>query len=220
MKLQLNATFSPGSPSRKCGDCQLCCKLLPITGGPKPYVENVVRELVTHGLMTMAEAVAMRPDFRKPAGERCPHQRHHKGCAIYRERPFGCRMWSCRWLVDDDTGDMSRPDRAHYVIDTMPDYIVYNGRDIPVVLIWIDPKFPDCHRDPQLREFVTRRGAEGWAALIRLNARDGFVLLPPTLTSDGQWHEMTSRSTESEHSAADRFQAFGRIHELMTQGEP
>ncbi len=33
--------------------------------------------------MTVGEALMMRPDFDKPAGVRCPHQRGGKGCGIY-----------------------------------------------------------------------------------------------------------------------------------------
>jgi hypothetical protein len=43
---------------RRCGDCQLCCKLLP------------TREV------------------NKPANTRCQHQRAHKGCAIYEVWPL------------------------------------------------------------------------------------------------------------------------------------
>ena len=73
---------------RHCGTCTLCCKLLP------------VREL------------------EKPADTKCRHQ-SSKGCGIYRRPGFpdSCHLWSCRWLVDDDTADMLRPDRAGYVLD-------------------------------------------------------------------------------------------------------
>ena len=73
--------FGEGEPTRRCGDCQLCCKLLPVGA------------------------------LGKAAGERCRHQRHHKGCAVYRKRgfPSECGAWSCRWLVEDDTADLSRP---------------------------------------------------------------------------------------------------------------
>ena len=69
---------------RKCGDCQLCCKLLPTK------------------------------EIGKVANTRCEHQRTGKGCTIYARRPFSCSSWSCRWLLEDDTADLSRPDRAHY----------------------------------------------------------------------------------------------------------
>lgn len=64
---------------RQCGDCQLCCKLLPVQS------------------------------LGKEAGQRCKHQRHSKGCAVYaqleRVSPE-CRLWNCRWLVENDTADL------------------------------------------------------------------------------------------------------------------
>lgn len=81
--------------NRTCGDCQLCCKLLPV------------------------RAVG------KGANERCRHQRFGKGCAIYHHPsfPVECRVWSCRWLVDPEAHGLSRPDRTHYVVDIMPDFL-------------------------------------------------------------------------------------------------
>src|SRR5688572_10605312 len=109
--------------TRQCGSCQACCTLLP------------TREVPTL------------------AGERCRHQRFGKGCAIYDRRPLPCQLWSCRWLVEDDTADLSRPDRSGYVIDMMPDFITLQdhvtGVDqrMEVVQVWVDPRRPGSHRD-------------------------------------------------------------------------
>lgn len=156
---------------RRCGSCTLCCKLLP------------VREL------------------NKGAGERCKFQRH-TGCAIYARKPPACGLWSCMWLVGTDMGDVPRPDRAHYVIDPMPDYIVIRdnatgeGEKVPIIQIWMDPKFPDAHRDPALRAYLERRGAP---ALVRLdNESAAVVLFPPECSHDNQWHEVKS-GLMSEH---------------------
>ena len=163
---------------RSCGECTLCCRLVP------------VREL------------------HKGAGERCQHQRH-TGCRIYDKRPTSCRFWTCRWLSADDTAELSRPDRSHYVIDAMPDYIQVMDNDtgtqveIPVVQVWLDPKHPDAYRDPALRAYLERRAVDGYAALIRLNARDGFSLFAPPLASDGQWHEIRHGTAVEQHSRAN-----------------
>jgi hypothetical protein len=119
---------------RQCGDC---CKLLPV------------------------------PPLQKAAGVACRFQKFHKGCAVYHkpEMPPECSIWNCRWLVTDDTDELSRPDRAHYVIDVMPDFITINQEDgepqnIQVAQIWVDPKYPDAHRDPTLRRWMFRRAQE------------------------------------------------------------
>jgi hypothetical protein len=164
---------------RRCGECTLCCRLLP------------VREL------------------GKRAGVRCSHQRRGKGCSIYAERPMSCRVWTCRWLSGDDTGDLSRPDRSHYCVDVLPDYVTLQSeagtQRIPVIQIWVDPKFRDAHRDPALRAYLVRRGYEGFLALVRYDAHDGFVLCPPALAADGEWHEVVSGGCGPEHTAAQVF---------------
>lgn len=106
---------------RKCGDCQLCCKLLPV------------------------------PPLKKGAGVVCQFQKFRKGCAVHHtaRMPFECGVWNCRWLVNDDAAELSRPDRAHYVINLMPDFItITNGdgskQNIQVDQIWVDPKYPDA----------------------------------------------------------------------------
>jgi hypothetical protein len=176
---------------RQCGDCQLCCRLLP------------VREL------------------EKLANTKCRHQTFAKGCGVYHKpgMPPSCAMWNCRWLVNNDTGHMSRPDRSHYVIDIMPDYIklVPDGGAEPVIVqvvqIWCDPHYPDAHRDPDLRAYLERRGQESIAALVRYSSSAGFVIIPPAMAGDGQWHEQ-SGNTNMEGRATDADYAHDVISNL------
>jgi len=179
---------APGRPARQCGDCQLCCKLLPVRS------------------------------LDKGAGERCRHQSHARGCKVYhqlgRVSPE-CRLWSCRWLVNDDAGDLRRPDRSHYVLDIMPEYVTLQDGEgkrtpIPVVQIWVDPSHPDAHRDPALRAWLQRRAiAEGVAGLVRYSDTAGFVIFPPSLSDDGQWHEAESNLVGPTHSIGEVMQALG-----------
>lgn len=172
--------------TRTCGECTLCCKLISVV------------------------------ELDKDAGQRCEHQRMGKGCAIYERRPMSCRFWNCRWLVEDDTADLSRPDRSHYVVDIMPDFVTAVPHDggekvnVQVVQVWVDPKYPDAHRDPALRAFLARRGEENIAAIIRYNGTEGFVLAPPAMSGDGEWHEVrTAVSSGPEHSLAETVAALG-----------
>jgi hypothetical protein len=156
--------------SRHCGGCTLCCKLLPV------------------------------PPLGKKAGERCQHQRHHKGCAVYRKKgfPAECAAWTCRWLVGDDTADLSRPDRSHYVIDVLPDFVTLRNNEtgeaqhVQVVQIWVDPGYPDAHRDPVLRAYLERRGHEGIASIVRWDNERAMVIFPPELSDNHQWNEVES----------------------------
>lgn len=192
---------------RHCGGCQLCCKLLPMTPGDFEREQRCKSAMIEHGMLTLREAVSMIAPFVKPAGERCPHQRHHKGCAIYKTRPYSCRMWNCRWLTGDDTADLPRPDRCGYVLDLIPDFVRIRDDEtgaitnVQVVQIWVDR--PDAHRDPALRRYLLRRAKENIMGLVRFDHARGLVLVPPALSHDGQWHEVTSGMLEAQHSLAE-----------------
>lgn len=174
---------------RQCGDCQLCCKLLPV------------------------RSVA------KLAGQRCSHQSHAKGCKVYDRLAMvspECRLWSCRWLVEDDTADLRRPDRSHYVIDIMPDFVTVRNDEtgalehIQVVQIWVDPRFPDAHRDPALRAYLERRAKERIIALVRLDDEKSIALFPPSLSEGGQWIEKGNGVRTEIHSPEELLRALGR----------
>jgi hypothetical protein len=175
---------------RQCGDCQLCCKLLPVKS------------------------------LAKLAGQRCSHQSHAKGCKVYahlfRVSPE-CRMWSCRWLVSDDTAELSRPDRSHLVIDLMPDYVTTQNNEtgeeqhIQVVQVWIDPSHRDAHREPAFRAYVERRAAEGIATLVRWNNHEGMAIFAPAMSDDRQWHEVMNGLTGPEHSVEDKLKVLGQM---------
>src|SRR5262245_33779077 len=118
------------------------------------------------------------PEFHKPANVRCPHQTH-KGCNIYAQRPMACAVWTCRWLANDDTAELARPDRSRYVIDVMPDFVTVTdetGRysTIEVVQIWCDPKHPKAWHDSALLDYIERRGKEGKLALIRFGSHEAI----------------------------------------------
>jgi hypothetical protein len=172
---------------RQCGDCQLCCKLLPVRA------------------------------LDKGAGERCQHQKFGKGCGVYRKpaMPPECGLWNCRWLVSDDTGDQARPDRSHLVIDIMPDFVTLQDNEtgaemnVEIVQVWIDPRFPDAHHDPAFRAYVDRRGMEGKATMIRFSSKNALTLFPPSMASDNQWHEIGGGTMEREHTAAEKIAALG-----------
>lgn len=171
--------------TRRCNGCSLCCKLMPM---PLPH-------------------------YNKPAGERCKHQKHGVGCAIYDHRPACCAMWLCAWLIDSaETSDLRRPDRSRYVIDPSPDYITVRPNDggesynIPVVQIWCDAKAPDAWRDPALLAYLDRRGKEGVAALIRYDNKRGITVFPPSMTGD-TFREFSNGELRREHTFMEKVNA-------------
>ena len=161
--------------TRTCGDCQLCCKLLP------------VREL------------------HKRANTRCKHQRHAKGCKIYGNRPISCLLWSCRWRADASL-DLPRPDRCHYAVDVLPDYLELEtgGKryTAPVIQIWADPAHPRAHWCQRLVSYLEAQYlAGGHIGLVRFGSHNAKVLLPPHVTGLDFWTETIGVSkTQAEHS--------------------
>lgn len=169
--------------TRQCGQCTLCCKLVPVA------------------------------EMDKVAGQRCRHQRLSKGCAIYAKRPLVCRMWNCRWLTDDDTADLSRPDHSHVVIDSTPDYVTAVGEDgrrqtVPVLQLWCDPRHPEAWRAPAILAYIERRGKEGFGAIIRFDSNRATCVFPPSLTGTG-WVENDAGIVDKEHTMADIAAALG-----------
>jgi hypothetical protein len=167
---------------RECGQCQLCCKLLPV------------------------EAVD------KLAGQRCKYQRHHKGCAIHAKLMAvapACAVWNCRWLVEDDTHGLSRPDRSHYVLDIMPDFVTLrndldgSSQHVQVVQIWVDPGYPDAHRDPALRAYLERRAKENIVGIVRWDDKGAMVIFPPSMNQNRQWNEVMTNMRTKTHSFAE-----------------
>jgi hypothetical protein len=156
---------------RQCGGCTLCCKLVPVE------------------------------ELRKLAGARCAHQRTGKGCTVYPTRPVSCREWSCMWLVGiQENGQalsLSRPDRTHYVIDSVPDIVRVTYDDgspelqQDVMQVWVDPLYPDAHEDLALRRMLDDNGI---IALVRYNTEQAFTLCPPSRSADHQWHQTASQN--------------------------
>lgn len=149
---------------RECGDCTLCCKLLPI------------------------------PELKKPAAVKCAYQRHGKGCTVHGtdKQPHACKLWYCRWLLNDDMAHMSRPDRARYVIDMLPDEITMEPDDKSApkrtylaIQIWADGEA--WKDDNELFKWVERRAAEGFPTLIRSNAHPAVGVFAPSLSPTGKW---------------------------------
>ena len=196
--------------TRQCGDCQLCCRLLAVRSLAKPY------------------------------HTKCKFQKFHKGCTVYNTpaMPPECKIWNCRWIVNDDTADLSRPDRSHYVIDIMPDFVTLQtdaGKEhhFEAVQIWIDPAHPDAHRDPALRRYLLRLGARGAVGMVRYDNARVLLLVPPNMIGgttgalpagwsvvDG-WLEVPSAGSNvqarPQHSFSDIEAALGRINVVVEE---
>ena len=154
---------------RSCASCRLCCVLLPVEFDDGSWKKSL-----------------------NPCTHLCG-----KGCRIYEARPLPCRVWSCRWLFDEETAALRRPDRSHYALDAMPDEVrMTDGLTgevtmVEVLQVWVDPAFRDAWRDPALLAYIDKLGREHrMAAIIRWGNREALTIFPPSISSDGKWHEM------------------------------
>ena len=59
-------------------------------------------------------------ELGKLANQKCQYQKD--GCSIYPNRPLSCNVWACGWLMNE-TDDIERPDKIHYIIDIRPDIV-------------------------------------------------------------------------------------------------
>jgi hypothetical protein len=174
---------------RECGDCTLCCRLLPVKG------------------------------INKPSNTRCKFQRHTGCQVYHQPGkgfPWECGAWNCVWLQGGKfAADLRRPDHARYVVDVLPDYVTAQDRNageirIPAVQIWCDPKYPDAHRDPALRAWLIER--TGFVGLVRFDGEKGLVLVPPYMMENGEWLEKSQGNVvEGNHSFGQVLQALGHV---------
>ena len=140
--------YAPSGP-RQCGDCRLCCTLMPMNSAEEAKAESCRESAAEKGFAFPP----MIPVPDKAAGKPCPHE-CTGGCAVYDLRPFGCRFWGCAWLDDPHAESLPRPDIGHYVVDLSIDHVVHVDGEtgartgVGTIQVWVDPAFPDAHRDP------------------------------------------------------------------------
>jgi hypothetical protein len=85
LTLSSNASSSP-SPTRECGTCTLCCKLM--------YI----------------------PEYNSPGGSWCSQCAQGVGCRVYATRPEPCRQFACGWLSDPTTPIEWKPIHSKLVL--------------------------------------------------------------------------------------------------------
>jgi hypothetical protein len=78
----------PLVPDRSCGECTVCCEALIIDA----------------------------PQLKKLPGVLCPHCVREQGCAIYEQRPPGCRDWHCLWRQAATLDESWRPDKSGILV--------------------------------------------------------------------------------------------------------
>jgi hypothetical protein len=105
-------------PGRTCQGCTMCCKLLEVT------------------------------ELEKPRGVWCAHCDHKRGCAIYAERPDGCRIFHCGYLRIPHLDERWKPSKAKFVVN----YEAEKKR----VVIHVDPDRPNAWREAPYHAEIRR----------------------------------------------------------------
>jgi len=86
-----------------CGDCTLCCELLPIA------------------------------EINKPHSQLCGDCTLKKGCGIYNTRPESCRNFNCLFIESNDMGELLRPNNCNVIFEriTTKIYLAINHYNDP-----------------------------------------------------------------------------------------
>jgi hypothetical protein len=115
--------------NRQCGQCTLCCKLIPVE------------------------------EINKPKGTWCRFSRSHKGCTLYPKHPLSCKTWSCEWLKGVLHEDMYPYTTHCVVDPQMEVLTMQNNDtgqifQMQALQIWVDPKFPNAWREGRMGEMI------------------------------------------------------------------
>jgi hypothetical protein len=178
---------------RECGECQACCKILPIS------------------------------EIGKKAGVRCDNQKFGVGCKVHGTpaQPGSCKRWNCWWLLDP-TCDLSRPDRAGYVIDPSPDFVilgddVFAGRKVAALQIWCDEKRRDAWTGARVWIEKMLKGKDA-VILVRYGSKEAMAVIPPWMSDTQEWQIQPSRMMHGLIANNVRAQMIGqRLAEIAGQ---
>lgn len=84
---------------RECGECTMCCKLLPVV------------------------------ELDKPAGVMCDHCVGRSSCGIYSERPQDCKTFECMYYQMENVSTDLRPDKCGVIFEKLNDTLILGTGD-------------------------------------------------------------------------------------------
>lgn len=146
---------------RHCGECTLCCKLLPVK------------------------------ELEKGADTRCQHQGRKGCAIYHQLGfPGSCGLWNCAWLGGEDVPRPDRCGWVVDIVPDMV-YAQNNEtgeqQQILVSVVWVEPG-RDPTFDPKLRRYAERCAEKNMAVMLRFGSHRAVIVFPPALASDGKWH--------------------------------
>ena len=152
--------------NRSCGDCKLCCYLLPTA--------DIGLPANTHCKHECSKGCAIY--------ERRPASCQLWSCQWLLGQDVGLRPDRSGYVVD------MMPDFVTSVDDATGEQ-----KRWPVNQVWVDPARPNAHRAPALRRWIEEQGQRVRMMTIVRNGNDGGVLLcPPSMSDSHEWIEKDS----------------------------
>ena len=162
--------------NRTCGDCKLCCYLV-----PTPEIDLPAN---THCRHECGKGCAIY--------ERRPMSCQMWSCQWLLGEDVGPRPDRCGYVVD------MMPDFV-----TGVDEATGKQTRFPIHQIWVDPARPDSHRHPALRRWLAEQERQnGLLATVRYGNDGGMLLVPPARSEDGQWFERTTNMRQGPANSA------------------
>lgn len=156
-RMTITSSSLPGGrapvPGRECGSCTLCCKTMAVV------------------------------ELAKPPGMWCAHCRRSGGCAIYDERPAGCRDFYCEWILSARLGPEWKPNRSKFAL-----MVTATGH----LAACVDPGFPSAWRQAPYHQALRRWAGEraenpasSWPGVDVWIGRRCIIILPDGETDLG-----------------------------------
>lgn len=170
---------------RRCGDCTLCCKLLPVK------------------------------ELEKGANTRCQHQSRKGCAIYHQLGfPPSCGLWNCAWLGGEDLPRPDRCGWVVDIVpDEIQARNNETGevQSILVAQVWVEPGCEPTF-DPKLRRYAERCAEKNTALLLRFGSGEGVAVFAPKFATDGKWHfvrhsQMTLIESPSGNLLLDRLKA-------------
>lgn len=109
---RIDATFHPPAEGKSCGECSLCCMVMPVS------------------------------QIGKSAGVWCRHaDQNGGGCAIHETRPDICRVFHCHWMTNPELSVEWKPDQCGFVLFHRADGNMWLSVDPNRPDAWRAPRF-------------------------------------------------------------------------------
>lgn len=120
-----NSKILQPHPSRSCGDCCLCCKVMKVADLNPPKLANVWCQHCA-------------PSSLLP-------------CSVYSTRPESCRDFVCSWLAGIIPEPL-KPNKTKCVLSTAT--VTISGKPIECLNVYVDPGYPDAWKRDPVRAYL------------------------------------------------------------------